>query len=211
MPVRLLSDLEKRKKFPERWAQTPRGILVHATTKENLPKIMREGLKPRGETFCQVWGPERIPYWVQRIESQEEDEERYEKVLSLILSCRENSVYFWDDYNAGVEQALSTVGYLKKGEPALLVVDAKSLKPKKDPEMGEQDEEEEAVAYAVEGGVAKERIKCVCKLKEGVVPTSTGAVMCPSIHKKEECPEVQYEELFEAVSDISNWECECKE
>lgn len=208
----LLSDLKTRKDFPERWSQTPKGTLVHATTQENLPKILSEGLRPRGETLCQVWGRERIPYWVQRIEAQEEDEKRYEKVLGKIIRCRESGVYFWDDYQRGIEQAIHTVGYLKYGEPVLLVVDSRSLKLRKDPEKEEQPGEEEAVAYAVKGTIEKERIKCVCKLKEGMVPTSTGAVMCPIMHhEKEKCPQVTVETLYEALTDLSNWECECKE
>lgn len=179
-----------------RYSQTPDGILVHATTVDNLDKILKEGLKPRSESFCQIWGEDIMPY---RIEGDEEAVER-------VLACRDEHVYFWDDYYEGVGQALTTVGYLKEKDPALLIVNVEGMKAEKDPEI-EGDPNEDPVAYMIKGNIPPENIKKVCTLKEELLP-SVGNLMCWLKHPVEQCPlSKQFEEIHETFSEMSNWVC----
>ena len=176
--------------------QTPDGILVHATTVDNLDKILKEGLKPRSESFCQVWSKEEIAH---RFKTDKEAQQR-------VLNCRENHVYFWDDYYEGVGQALVTVGFLKDKNPALLIVEVPEMDTKQDPEI-EANPEEEPVALMFEGNIPPEKIKKVCVLKDELLP-SVGNLMCPMKHEKKECPlKDNFDELYEIFTDLSNWVC----
>lgn len=205
-----MADLPVSKAHEERGTETPSNLKVHATTRSSLSGILKDGLVPRGDSFCKVWGPERIPHWIQRIESHEEDEEKYEKVLGEILQCREDGVYFWDDYNEGVGQALATVGYLKKDEPAVLVVNTEGLKLNEDPEMRAQDITTDSVSFVYDGSVPLDRIECVCELREDKRP-SVGALMCPMMHEKDECGmSDELESLREKLMELDSWECRCR-
>jgi len=184
-----------------RYMETVPEIKVHATTREALPKILQEGLKPREMSGCEIWPESRIPEYL----IEKEGEELREK----ILQCRESGVYFWDDYAEGVSQALATVGMLKEGDPALLIVDVKGLELKKDIEV-ENDPETDPTAYMIEGPVDKDRIKCVCQLRPEMQP-SIGSLMCPLVyHEKGQCDPVNFESLLEDLQNLENWECWCR-
>jgi hypothetical protein len=196
-----VSDLPVGKEHPDRPFEVPEGLGVHATTRSSVPKILSEGLKPRGETQCQIWPEERVPEWL--------ISKRGERFRNKVLQCREKGVYFWDDYRAGVEQALATVGFIKKDEPVMLVVNTKGLKLKIDPEI-EAEPETEAVATFHPGSIPPDRIECICELKEELRPT-TGNLMCRTMHDVKECELGQdFEVIYELLSEPDNWECGCR-
>ena len=97
------------------------GVLVHATTEDRLESIEEKGLLPRGLSGCFVWSDERVPMGVD---------------VEEVMVCRENNVYFWDDINEGLAQAIATVGFLKQGNPGIVIVDVGGLEEdlKLDPE-----------------------------------------------------------------------------
>jgi len=195
-------DVEGYPYHENRYMETTPEVKVHATTMKSLSGIMKEGLKPREMSGCEIWPEDRVPEYM--IEKQ--GEEFREK----ILQCREAGVYFWDDYAEGISQALATVGMLKEGDPLLLVIDVSGLELKKDPEV-ESDPETDPTAYMVEGAIDKDRIKCICELNKDLRP-SVGSLMCPLVHHgKDECPPIEFEKLMEELQDLSNWSCWCKE
>lgn len=177
------------------WRLAP-DLKVHATTTRNLEPILKDGLKPRTETFCRVWGEERIPMRI-----KEKGKTR------KVLQCREKNIYMWDDLDEGIGQALATVGYLKSGDPAILVVNTKDLKLKIDPEVGRS--KEDPISLMHEGIVPPDRVECFCTLTEEVRP-DTGKLMCNTIHEKAECEFTSAEETYETLHDVSNWLCFCK-
>lgn len=150
-----MSDLPVDIKEGCRYHKTPNNLRVHATSVENLQDIIKDGLLPRCETGCFVWGAECIPYNVRQKGSESE-----------VLECREENIYFWDDYAEGAIQGLGTVGYVGSGNPAVLIVDVTGmeLRPDVEIEFYERDEEDcDPHAEMVEGAVEPERIKCICK------------------------------------------------
>jgi len=173
-------------------------FLVHATTEDKLPSIREKGLLPRKLAGCYVWGDERIPYGAKPEE---------------VLRCRPNNIYFWDDLYEGIGQALATVAYLKKGDPAIVIVDVGDIrdKLKLDFEVHRwgPPEEEEPTSYMYEGTIPPEKIICTCHLSEEYKP-DTGKVACPMIHEPEECPNYNVETLIEEFNDTSKWVCKCK-
>jgi len=190
-------DEEGKPLVGERWVQAKKGYLLHATTQDNIDKILEEGLKPRGETFCPIWGEERISKLIA------------EEKIGEVIQCREENVYFWDDYDEGIGQAMATVGYLKDKEPAVLLVDTEGIELRRDPELPTE-EEEEAVSWMYRGSIPPEKVECVCVPREDVAPMPTGEILCPIVHPEQECKKVSFEEFYEMIRDITNWECRCR-
>lgn len=200
-----LEDIPRNEEHPDRYAEIHPCLKVHASREENLNKILDEGLKPMGE--CPVWPKEMLEEW---LKWHTADPAKREHLKKVILQCREDGVYFWDDISESMGQGLVTVGQLKRGEPSILVVNTEGLPLERDPEInGSLDVTSEPVAYLHRGKIDKERIECVCKLKEEVKP-STGQLMCRTKHLPEECPPIDIDRLYEELSNVSNWECACK-
>lgn len=179
----------------DRFTQLRRGLVAHATTEESLPNILSEGLKPRQEHYCRVWDDDRIP---SRIEK--------EGRVSEILGCRNEHVYFWDDVREVAGQGLASVGYLKEGNPAIVIAELnqKSLLP--DPEIDNCEEEPQAFMH--KGKISHKKNVCFCVLDKDVKP-DVGRLMCSAMHNKDEC-ELSTEDLWETLSEPSNWVCFCK-
>ena len=112
-----------------RHGQIRPDLAVHATLRKSVDQILIEGLKPGGQ--CAVWPDTRISDFLT------------EEGKSKSLKCRKEGVYFFDAVGAGAMQGLATVGFLKKGEPAVLIVDVKGLKLVQDPEIVVDPKEEE--------------------------------------------------------------------
>lgn len=142
----------------DRYWQLAPDLRVHATTTKNLERILKEGVKPRGETFCRVWGEE-------------------------------------------------PVGYLKSGDPAIVVLNTKDLKLRVDPEI--ERSEEDPVSLMHEGVVSSDRVECFCTLSEEFRP-DTGKFMCSTMHDEKECEFRSTEQIYETLHDVSNWVCFCK-
>lgn len=194
-----MDDLPRSEKHEDRWYETAENLKVHATTEDKVDKILKEGLKPRGETNCIVWTDEQIPYSAQT----------NPELMNLIYECRLNNVYMWDDYQEGALQGLATVGFLKEGNPAVLIIDTSGLKLERDPEI-EADEEEEPVSYMYHGEIPPERINCVCKLDDAYKPT-VGNILCQTMHDADECPINQdIESIYEDLADLQSWKCKCR-
>jgi len=176
-----------------------KGLLIHATLEDRLETIKENGLLPRGLAGCHVWGGDRIPRDVD---------------VEEILVCREGNVFFWDDLYEGCAQAIATVGYLKGGNPGIVIVNVRGFedKLKFDPEVhryGEPDRED-PIAYMLPQKVPPDRILCTCRLDDEHKP-DMGKIACPTIHEKEECPKYDAETLCdEYVYDESKWVCECR-
>ncbi len=203
--LRNLEDIPKSTEHESRFAELHPCLKAHASREENLGKIIDEGLKPMGE--CPVWPKEMLEEWLKWHTSDPVEREHLEKV---ILQCREDGVYFWDDISESIGQGLVTVGQMKEGEPSILIVNTEGLALERDPELnGKLDVTSEPVAYLHRGKIDKDRIECVCKLKEEVKP-STGQLMCKLKHTEKECPPIDTERLFEELLEMSNWECACK-
>lgn len=174
-------------------------ILIHATTEDRIENIKRTGLLPRGLSGCYVWSNERVPMDVD---------------VNEVLVCRENNVYFWDDLFEGLTQSIATVGYLKEGNPAVVLVDVSSFEDdlELDPEVHRygEPEPEEPTAYMLPYSVPPDKILCTCKLDDEYKP-DMGKVACPIMHEEGECPRYDVDTLFEEfVHDPSKWVCECK-
>lgn len=180
----------------DRWCQTKDGYGVHATTVENVDKIVKDGLKPREETHCEVWDDERIPH------QHQEDWDMIDK----ILQCRSENVYLWDDYCEGVGQGFATVQYLGKGNPALMVVRTEGMELVNDPEN--ESSPEEPVAYMKKGVIDPDKIACVCQLKEEFIP-SVGTIACNE-YSQNPCKEFDIYQFWEDINKRSNWDCQCR-
>jgi len=181
------------------YSKLKEGVLIHATTEDRIESIKEKGLLPRGLSGCYVWSDERIPMDVD---------------VEEIMICRENHVYFWDDLFMGLEQSIATVGYLKEGNPAVVIVDVRAFEDelKLDPEIHryEEPEPEEPTAYMLPHSVPPDKILCVCKLDDEHKP-DMGKVVCPIMHEEGECPRFDIDVIMdEYVHDTSKWVCECK-
>lgn len=219
-----LGDLPADQKQDERDYKTAKGFHTHSTTEDRLDQILKEGLKPRSETLCQIWGEERMPK--APLFSGKYPSSFYD----LIRQCRGNSVYFWDDYEEAVGQGLASVAHVDKGEPVVLVINTKGMKLERDPELADSDPKEEPTSYMVKGTVSPKKIECVCRLDEDHT-VSTGKLLCPSNRTQEdvaqlgECgfgeesnddrwkPHTTFklgETLQEELHNTENWECQCK-
>jgi hypothetical protein len=193
------------KEHENRFSELHPCLKAHASREENLKKIVDEGLKPMGE--CPVWPEELLDEWLKWHVADPASREKFKKT---VLQCREEGVYFWDDVYESMGQGLVTVGQLKEGEPSVVIVNTQGLKLERDPEINHDlDVTSEPVAYLHRGRIEKERIECVCKLKEEVKP-STGQLMCKTKHREEECPPIDVEVLYEKFTNPENWECACK-
>lgn len=174
------------------------GILVHATTEDRLESIKEEGLLPRELAGCYVWSDERVPMDVD---------------VEEVLICRENHVYFWDDLHEGLAQSIATVGYLRQGNPGVVIADVRGFEEdlKLDPEVHRYGEPEpdEPIAYMLPYDVPPENILCVCRLDDEYKP-DMGKVACPIIHEEGECPTYDVETLYDDyVHNTGVWICEC--
>lgn len=175
------------------------GILIHATLEDRIESIKEKGLLPRGLSGCYVWSDERVPMGVD---------------VEEVMVCRENHVYFWDDLYEGLAQSIATVGYLKEGNPAVVIVDVRGFEEdlELDPEIHRfgEPEPEEAIAYMLPYSVPPENVLCTCKLNDEYKP-DMGKVACPIMHEEGECPSYDVETLYEEYAhDPSKWVCECK-
>ena len=178
------------------YTRLKKRFLIHATTEDRLSSIKQKGLLPRGLAGCFVWSNERIPMGVN---------------VEEVMICRENHVYFWDDLREGL-QAIATVGYLKKGNPAVVIVDAEGIedKLKIDPEVHRFGvDPEDPISLMYEGSIPPERILCTCTLDDDHKP-DMGKVACPIMHEKGECPDYSVENLYDEFGDTAVWICECK-
>ncbi|MHC1625104.1 MAG: hypothetical protein ACXQS2_03820 [Methermicoccaceae archaeon] len=181
------------------YSRLRKGILIHATTEDRLDSIRKRGLLPRGLAGCYVWSDEKVPMGVD---------------VDEVLICRENNVFFWDDLCEGLAQAIATVGYLKSGNPGVVIVDVRGLEDelKFDPEVHRygEPEGEDPIAYMLSQPIPPERVLCVCRLEDEHKP-DMGKVACPIMHEKDECPNYDVESLYEEfVYDDSKWVCECR-
>jgi hypothetical protein len=197
-------------KCEERWCRMPAHLRAHATSLDNLEYILGEGIQPGGGKYgCPVWDSDVMP-------SRFKDTEREE----TILKCREDGVFFWDDYHAGTEQALTTVAHRGEGEPVLLITDVGGLKLELDPEMHDPEDEADEffgtmdpVATFHRGEIPTERIRCLCALKDDY-QMSTGSVLCAASNDPSKPCSLHLDDggayLWEELSDIDAWECFCK-
>ena len=190
-------DIPLNPEQPEpRTLQLRPDLKVHATTDKNVQRILSEGLKTRQETFCKVWGAERIPYGVQKSGK-----------IKDVLQCREEGVFMWDDLQSGMEQALATVGYLKSGDPAILVINTEGLKLEQDPEMEFSEEDPQSLVHR--GHIDRSRVECFCTLTVDVRP-DTGKLLCRTMHEEGECELTSAEEIYETLTTPENWACFCR-
>lgn len=181
----------------DRYTKLKERFLIHATTEENLDRIKNDGLLPREMSGCYVWEDDRVPHGAD---------------VGLVLRCRYNHVYFWDDLYEGLSQAIATVGYLKEGNPGIVIVDASKIrdKLKLDPEIHPDKEvhPDEPTAYMYEGSIPPEDIVCTCRLDDEYKP-DVGKLACPFMHEKEDCPEINTINVFESYTETHKWVCEC--
>lgn len=180
-----------------RYTKLKERFLIHATTEKNLDRIKKEGLLPREMSGCYVWEDDRVPYGAD---------------VELVLKCRYNHVYFWDDLYEGLSQAIATVGYLKEENPGIVIVDVSKIKNKLklDPEIHPDNEVDpyEPTAYMYNGPISPEDIVCTCKLDDEYKP-DVGKLACPLMHDNGECPEINPENIFESYTETDKWVCEC--
>ncbi len=196
----------------ERSCRMPPSLRAHATRLESLEYILDEGILPGGGRYgCPIWEPDVMPPRFKNMPREE-----------TILKCREDGVYFWDDYRGSTEQALVTVQHVRQDEPVVLITDVGGLELFLDPEMHEPDAESyddlaelDPVAQFHEGAVSPERIKCVCALKDEF-RFSTGQVLCGVNEPKNKwanclrLDESGWWDTYEKLTDPDNWECFCK-
>lgn len=211
----VLEDLPKNDEHEERYGELHPCIKIHASSEESLKNILERGLKPMGD--CPIWPLELSEEQVrQRFEVLDLGKQGKVKIspefmkmmIDNVMECRAGGVYFWDDIYEGTGQGLVTVGYLKEGDPVIFIIDTSEKKLERDPEI-ESDRSEEATAMVHKGDIPPEDIQCVCRLKEELKP-SIGSLMCRMKHTEEECPKIDFENLFEEFNDPSNWICACK-
>jgi len=181
----------------DRYTRLKDRFMIHATTEDRLESIREKGLMPRELAGCYVWEDDRVPHGAD---------------VGLVLRCRYGHVYFWDDLHEGLSQAVATVGYLKGGNPGVVIVDVSKIrdKLKLDPEIHPDKEvyPEDPTAYMYEGSIPPEDIVCTCRLDDEYKP-DVGKLACPLMHEKDECPEINPENIFESYTETDKWVCEC--
>lgn len=192
----------------QRLTKLKADFVVHATTDDAVPSILEGGLQPRSECLNEVWSDqEHMPVWVGSKKVTPE-------MQTKIQNCRQGHVYFYDDTQSSIEQALITVGTVGYHDPAVLLVkaDQKTLKP----DMEVAHDRGQARSLMKKGRVAPSDIMCVCTLKKEEKP-DTGVFLCPIIHyenPERDClltpSKVQEDGMYGRLGDPENWECKCR-
>jgi hypothetical protein len=200
------------------------GYLAHGTTVQSASAIIEEGLLPRSSSLCEIWDDKTLP----------RDSPEY---MNHIMNCRSDSVYLYNNYKTALEQAIASVAQVEMGNPAFLVVDGKGLDLEIDPElerdvenpplreeyygpfssglkqymMKKMDDSDEPTALMHEGEIEKERVRCVCYLKEKWLPT-VGETLCANhaLGIGEKNCYLLTEQFYEQIQDDEEWECRCK-
>ena len=162
-------------------------LLYHATLLNFVPSILEDGILPRCKSLQAIWypGEERVGY------------ER----------LRECHTYMWNDQQMGLDQAMATVIEAGEGNLALLLVDTKNKLLEPDPEFNSdikalEAEDADPVAVMHPAGIEKERIRCVCFLKEEELPTMGTTLV--------ETDEIMIDQIREGILDMGKWQCRCR-
>lgn len=160
-------------------------LLYHATKLKHIPSILEDGLLPRCESLQQVKYPRS---------------KEYEQL-------RECNTYFWNDRYAVLNQAVATLEVDGDGNLAIILVDMKGKTIQADPENQvdfpeDLDDPIEPMAIMHNGAIEKERIRCVCYLKEEYLPT-VGSVLDLHING-------DIDEWSSELADRDRWECRCR-
>lgn len=175
--------------------------LVHASTYERTNKATKMGISPENDSRCLVMGSAILPI----LEADDIDLEL------AIRQCKDRGVYLWNDAKEAAHQSLATVGLIKEDNPSLLIVDSTGLEKDYDPAW-EADDPNDPISYVHKGKIDPDRIECVCKLREDLLP-DVGAVMCPLVNGPDgDCPsiDVTNPDTYDALHNPENWVCACK-
>ncbi len=193
-----LLGMEKRKTPPERRQKT---ALAHVSTYERANKVLEEGIKSENDARCLVMASTILPL----LDADDIDLE------IAIRKCKDRGIYLWDDAGEAIHQSLATVGVMKEDNPAVLIVNADGLSKDHDPAWTAEDADD-PISYVHQGKVDKDRIECVCTLREDLIP-DIGAAMCPVVTTNTaECPssDATDPDVYKALHNPDNWTCVCK-
>jgi hypothetical protein len=169
---------------------TSEALFYHATLLKHVPSILEDGILPRCESLQAVWYPK--------------NEKKGYDVL------RECHTYLWNERYAGLQQAVATVETVGEGNMALLLIDMNGKMLENDPEnqgglfdLINEVDNTDPVSVMHPAGIEKERIRCVCYLKEELLPDVGSTINFA----------IQGTDILEWSSELSDrdrWECRCR-